>query len=278
MKHLQIVKESSLTPNKGEFIMNLQKVNVRARNLKSLTINGFTLIELLVVIAIIAILASMLLPALNAARDKAKAISCLNNQKQIGLAFTGYQDDFEGYFVPWNLLHNHDSFNGNWAWNLKFSGYITNPSILSCPDSAEFNERHTNNGEVSYIALPNNANSYLYVSYGYNYDRGFGRVHYTVPERYTPVRLSMVKSPSKKILVGDSFKLGSNRGYNSINLRAPSTSWTTLNDRHNDAANILWADGHATSVKKASYVLTVEADPNNNYRYWRYNTRWKWDD
>jgi prepilin-type N-terminal cleavage/methylation domain-containing protein/prepilin-type processing-associated H-X9-DG protein len=89
----------------------------------------FTLIELLVVIAIIAILASMLLPALNKARDKAKTISCVNNLSQLGKAIILYTDDNDGYLPGFQMRKD----GSDWAWFNFIYPYCKKKSLFGCP-------------------------------------------------------------------------------------------------------------------------------------------------
>lgn len=92
---------------------------------------NFSLIELLVVIAIIAVLAAILLPALNKTKEKGEAIRCVNNLKQLALSFHAYGNDFDG-FSPWNCP-NSTGDTMSWKTRLYKLKYINTYQHTRCP-------------------------------------------------------------------------------------------------------------------------------------------------
>jgi len=112
---------------------------------------GFTLIELLVVIAIIAILAAILFPVFAKVREKARAISCLSNMKQIGLGVVQYnQDNDEQMPNGWNI------YGSATGWASQVYPYVKSVAAFGCPDDSSFGQSSV--GEVKSTSLGINSN------------------------------------------------------------------------------------------------------------------------
>ena len=177
----------------------------------------FTLIELLMVIAIIAILAPMLLPALNQARDRARAIACVNNLKQGSLATSMYADaNVEQIYTvsTGNMLtiNGHENIN-RWAYFLYANGYLSSPASVFCPANViSFPGSFTMTFTAPNGAVP----AYSDITYGIVWDSD-GTHYEPIRDAHMQATVggttwhtlarSKIRNPSNVLLLGDAYTM-----------------------------------------------------------------------
>jgi prepilin-type N-terminal cleavage/methylation domain-containing protein/prepilin-type processing-associated H-X9-DG protein len=158
---------------------------------------GFTLLELLVVIAIIALLAAILLPVLNQAKDRSKTISCSNNCRQLACACQLYVTENSDKFCDTGIVEGDNLVRRAW-FDLLFN-YSVTTNLLLCPAFQLLP------GAVMAGVYPSAPSDFAFLNYGFNFQVGGFDWPGIWPETtYPPARSDAIRNPSQTVLLADS--------------------------------------------------------------------------